>query len=344
MRSHYFYLFGPHDLRLEQEEIDSRQLGPNELICETLYSAVSPGTELAAYWGLPPLRPTAKVYPRFLGYMNVARVMHAGDDVATSLPTGVLVYTHAAHRDTLKISADRVVAVLPQGLEPRLASPAYLYRLAWNALRRGRFRSDHTVSVIGLGAIGLAAVQLAHNFVADCHAISGHETALEIAKKAGATPMSRANAIARHLDDTARSGGLSDITVTTTNSWDDWQLALSLTRFNGSICVLGFPGRGEPKPDENPLGSKFFYDRQLNISASGFGPEKPGTGEEDAAVLKADTAQILEWIRDRALKPEMLIGETIRAADFPGACEQMAKRRSHPGTIVLDWTEFRSNA
>ena len=343
MRTHYFYLFGPHDLRLEQEDIEPGQLGPNELICETLYSAVSPGTELAAYMGLPPLRPIAKVYPRYLGYMNVARVMHAGEDAAAVLPTGTLVYTHAAHRDTLKITSDRVIAELPSGHDPRLASPAYLYRLAWNALRRGRFRSGHTVSVIGLGAIGLAAVQLVRKFGGDCIAVSGHETALDIARMAGALSLSRTDAIAHHLDDTARAGGVSDVTVTTTSGWDDWQLSLSLTRFNGTICVLGFPGRGEPQPDENPLGSKFFYDRQLTISASGFGPEKPGTGEEDPAVLKTDMAQILEWIRDGALTPDLLIGETVRAADFPDACEQMANRRSHPGTIVLDWTAFRGN-
>src|SRR5690606_38036320 len=132
----------------EAETIDPAAEGPGGLICRTLFTAVSPGTELAAYVGLPPLRPTSAPYPRYLGYMNVARVEFAGADAARAYAPGTLVYTHAAHRSTFRIGAEAVLAAVPGGLDARLAAPAYLYRLAWNALRRGGLRPGMQVAVL----------------------------------------------------------------------------------------------------------------------------------------------------------------------------------------------------
>lgn len=67
--------------RLEFERQPLKEPAPNELLCETLVTAISPGTELAAYIGLPPLR-SGLVYPRVQGYCNVARVRAAGSGIA----------------------------------------------------------------------------------------------------------------------------------------------------------------------------------------------------------------------------------------------------------------------
>lgn len=342
--SYVYTLVAPRDLVLAEEPLGEAALGADELVCRTLASAISPGTEIAAYVGLPPLRPVARPYPRYLGYMSVAEVERAGAGAEQRFAPGSLVYTHAAHRDRYRIGADSVLAAVPQGLAPVTASPAYLYRLGWNALRRAGMQPGMSVAVIGLGAIGLATVQLLRHLGATCYAVSSFETALGRAEQSGAMALSRTDARARFLDDSRRDGGLADIVISTTNGWDDWLLALSLARFNGVVSVLGFPGRGEPAATENPLSSRFFYDRQLTLTAAGFAPDHPHTGQEEASRLKADIATLLGWIDEGALDPSQIIISTSPAHEFPQVCRDLSERRAGPGIIVLDWTTFVPSA
>lgn len=342
--SYTFDLRAPHDLRLDSRPIEAKPLEPDELICQTLYSAISPGTELAAYCGLPPLRPTPSPYPRLLGYMNVAKVIVAGEKASRSFPPGSVVYSHAAHGSVARLTEDRVLAIVPEGLEPRLAAPAYLFRLGWNALKRAAPLPGQDVAVIGLGAIGLATVQMTIVSEAACTAISAFESARSVAQGMGAHVLTRSEARSRCLSEISAGGGLSDVTITTSNSWDDWQLALSMTRFNGTICVLGFPGRGLPPPDENPLQSRFFYDRQLTVKAAGFGPIQAGCKDQGSDGLKEEMREILRWLDSGALDSNSLIAQTLSAAGGREIYERLINDRFAPGTIVLDWTEFASRS
>lgn len=336
-----YRLVGPRQIHVEREEIDPAALGTGEIVCSTLFSAISPGTELAAFNGLPPLRPTAKPYPRLLGYMNVARVELAGEAAVGAFPPGALIYTHAAHRSAYRTDTNAVLASVPDGLAARKAAPAYLYRLAWNALRRGGMRPGMTVAVLGVGAIGLAAAQLVRHLGGSCVAVSGFAEALTQAGRAGAQPLERIEARRRFLDRSERDAGIADITISTAGSWDDWQLALALTRFNGVVAVLGFPGRGEAPPAENPLASRFFYDRQITIAAAGFASDNAHDGYEEPDRLKSDMAAILGWIENGTLDSTLLVDRAADAREFPEVCREMSDNRSGPGTVVLDWADFR---
>lgn len=57
-----------------------RALQSDQVFARTLYSAISPGTEIAAFLGCPPLRP-GKLCPRVVGYCNVAEVLAIGAGV-----------------------------------------------------------------------------------------------------------------------------------------------------------------------------------------------------------------------------------------------------------------------
>ena len=47
----------------------------------------------------------------------------------------------------------------------------------------------------------------------------------------------------------------ADLVILTSNSWESYFLALDLVRHSGRVSILGFPGRAEPAPQRNPLGS-----------------------------------------------------------------------------------------
>jgi threonine dehydrogenase-like Zn-dependent dehydrogenase len=252
------------------------------------------------------------------------------------LDPGVLIYSGAAHQSRFVLAEDRVLAVLPTGIDPIAASVAYLYRLGWNALRRAKWARGQQIAIIGLGAIGLATVEIAHLFGCKVLAASDQPAARGIAEACGAQVIDKleAESQARAV---AAMPPLYDLVISTSNTWSDWQLALRLAAFNGIISVLGFPGRGQPRPDDNPLASQFFYDKQLTISAAGFGPEHAGTGAEDPALLAADISQILAWIRDGKLVPRRLISDVMRAQDLAAAYQRLQSRDRAAGTIVLDW-------
>lgn len=330
-------LMAPGQLVFREERIDPDDLGPDEIFCETLVSAISPGTEIAAYEGAPPLRPTAQPYPRLVGYLNVARVKAIGSAVR-DCAVGDRVLTYVCHRSHFTLSQDKVMAVLPASVESSAASLAYLYRLALNGLRRGQIRRNFSVAVIGLGPIGLCAVQQASLLGAKVTVVSARPDALALARRLGAT--STLCLEPNDADAALQEGAPQDLdlVITTSNRWEDWQVALRLPRFNGVIAVLGFPGRGQPLPRFNPLASQYLYDRQLSIVGAGMSPAMPGSPEEDGLeAQRADLREILNQMADGIIDPSPLIEGVFDAAKLADAYEALSMGRSGSGTLILRW-------
>jgi len=264
-------LIAPRTIQTRNETLDTGTLGASELAAKTICSVLSPGTEVAAYRGDPPLRPM-KVYPRVLGYCNVAEVLACGERVSKFRP-GDWVLTGQSHRSAFICSEEKVLAKVPQSIDPAAAATTYLFHLGHNALLKGEIKSAENLAIIGLGTLGLATAALANFLGATVYGFSDqainegvrHAFGLcMVLKKSDANTMSILGEIT--------AGGGIDVVVSTSNRWMDWRLALSLPRMEGRICVLGFPGRTEGPPDFNPLSSEYFYDRQLKIIACGFMP------------------------------------------------------------------------
>jgi len=333
--SRCYSLLNAKELSLQFVELPAPLDG--QLFCETVYSAISPGTELAAYNGLPPLRPTTNVYPRLLGYMNVARVVETGNGLSDQFPVGTLVYTNQAHRSHFVISSSDVLAVVPSGLAPHLATVAYLYRLGWNGLRRAQIREGGEVAVVGLGAIGLASLQLAKHLGFGALGLSDHEPARKAGEKFGCSTLSKKRALQLFLGEPPASD-LRDAVLLTSNVWVDWQLSLAMSKFNGVVSVIGFPGRNEPLPEFNPLNSEYFYDKQLTVSAAGFAPGSVGVGAEQPEQLKQEILTILDWMNSDRLDPKILVASVEPADKLFQIYEAMNTCRDKAGTIVLDWS------
>src|SRR3989338_942569 len=258
-------LVTPQKIEFTEMELYEKDIGSNEIIAKTILSAISPGTELAAYMGQPPLRPSIQQYPRLLGYCNVARVVAVGRAVK-DCRIGDRVLTCQSHRSMFKIYAKEVILKIPEAIDSAEIAALYLYHLGYKSLECGEVASGTTVAVIGLGPIGLGIVRLANIRGAAVTAVSGDEKRLRRASEMGAQTM--------HLKHAGVPVGQCDVVITTSNSWDDWLLALRLAGKGGTVVVVGFPGRGMPLPQFNPLDPQFFYDKQLTIKAAGNAPDE----------------------------------------------------------------------
>lgn len=318
-------LVGPRELTWETAELDPERLEPYELFAQTMVSAISPGTETAAYVGAPPLRP-GSAYPRLQGYCNVARVKAVGAAVTACRP-GDLVLTHQSHRSAF-VCAEADILVATRVERPVALSVTYLFHLGYAALSRAGFCAGHDVAVVGLGAIGLGAVALAAAFGGRVVAYSDQESARALALRFGARE-------ARAKDDpVARS---ADIVVSTSNGWGDWMLALDLAARGGTVAVLGFPGRGLPPPRENPLASHLFYDKQLCLVASGMVPESPVPAHQ----VRFTLARNMQFLADRILAgmidAEALVSDVLPANGIGDAYDRLAAREDGVVTFALTW-------
>ena len=119
-----YKLYGPKDLRLDQEKINFHK---KDLLIKTKYSAISVGTELSAYLGDPPLRP-GNQYPRLQGYCNVGEVVSVGSESLISY-LGKNLITFNSHRDYYAINVKDVRAFIDSNIELMLSTVAYLYHL-----------------------------------------------------------------------------------------------------------------------------------------------------------------------------------------------------------------------
>jgi hypothetical protein len=129
-QSQVLWLNAPRTLEFRTTELGV--CADDQIICETIITAISPGTELAAYTGLEPLRP-GRQYPRLQGYCNVARVREVGASV-TSVKPGQSVLTFQSHRTAFATKANEVLHVLSDTDVPDQVVCAYLYHLGYNAV------------------------------------------------------------------------------------------------------------------------------------------------------------------------------------------------------------------
>lgn len=162
MRTRAILFIAPDRVVLEIIEVPQPEAG--EVLVESLYSLVSPGTELRCRAG----KQDGALFPFIPGYTLAGRVIARGP--GASLPEGTLVFCSGTSKSSVNrawgghvahaVQPERDVYPLPAGVDPLQATAAKLAAIAYRGVRLGQPRPHETVAVIGLGAIGLLAAQL----------------------------------------------------------------------------------------------------------------------------------------------------------------------------------------
>lgn len=328
------WLESPRNLTLRTEEL----IGPGdgEILCATIVSAISPGTEIAAWSGLPPLRPQV-TYPRLQGYCNVSRVLEVGKAV-TDMAPGDRILSFASHRSHMLLRRDEVLFKLDPEANADLIACTYLFHLGYNSILRSNVRPGNRVLIIGMGALGLTTVAVANLAGAEVYAVTDQDHPAKLAIEMGAKEILRRPSASMFGKESGDSGG-ADIVVITTNSWEDWRLAMGAAAMFGTVACLGFPGRGEPLPSFNPLDSSFFYMKQLKLEAVGMSAER----NDGRGFLRFNERDNLNWlarkISDGTLKAASLISGRFEGSDLAKAYVNLEIRAGSPITYLLDWNQ-----
>ena len=334
-----YELEGPRALVPRQSRLDLEQLGPSEVGARTVYSVVSPGTELAAWRGEPPLRPS-KVYPRLLGYCNLAKVVQVGSGVDDLAP-GDWILTHQSHCSAFVCKRSQVLLKL-EDREPEMMkglAATYLFHLAYAALFAGDYRPGCYVSIVGIGTLGLAAAILVRAFGGEPLLFTSQEQG---GRTANGEPFH--NLFAKRCPDPAILRELCgmegvDISINTSNQWSDHLLSLQLARKGGRVVCLGFPGRGQEPPPFNPLDSRYFYDKQLSIRHCGYSPDTEAPPEDIRFTKQRNLRFLSELILRGRIDPRELLSIEVSWAGLQDTYARLESREAGVHAALLDWLD-----
>jgi 2-desacetyl-2-hydroxyethyl bacteriochlorophyllide A dehydrogenase len=317
IHSRIYELSSPKNLYLKEEAIELNSIFPEEVVAETLHSAISPGTELGAYIGSQPLRP-GNFYPRVSGYCNVAKIIAVGSAVEHLRPND-LILTLQSHRSSFKMNQQDVIVKIDEGIDPKLASTAYLFHLGYHSLITANAKLEDKVAVIGLGVLGYTTTLMAKNLGCEVVVFTDQSEIQGLLSKEGFTTSSKREPTA-NLE--------FEVVINTSNKWDDWLLAMKIVKRSGVIINLGFPGRDEPLLTFNPLDPTYIYFKHLTIKALCF--------LEDWQ-KKNNLQYILGLIKSGMIDPTSIISAEVNYTELGKQYENYLKRNSPMFTSILNW-------
>lgn len=330
------WLTGPRTLEWREEVLAPPDFG--EVLCETVVTAISPGTELAAWRGDPPLRP-GPAYPRVQGYCNVAKVLKCGSGVEGLAP-GDRVLTLQSHRSHFVCPAGDVYVKLTHAMDADDIVTAYLFHLGYNAVLRSGVRPGSRVVVIGLGALGLTSVAMAKQAGAEVFALSDHAKPRDLAEEAyrarGAYPRSELEALFADMDAGSRAG--ADVVILTTNGWGDFRLAQEIAGRHAVIACLGFPGRSQSPGEFNPLAAEHFYNKQLRIEAVGMSPLENDARGFTRFNMRDNLTYIARAMERGLPDPRPIVSGIYPARELERAYVDLEARKDDAVTFLLAWS------
>lgn len=330
-------LYGAGDLRLEERPLDPNALEADQVYVETEVTALSTGTDLGNYLGKSSEVPGAPDYPRAVGYSNVGVVKRAGSAVRAPR-VGERVFSMKPHQSAYIARQEELMVPVPQGVSAEEASLAYLTQLGVAAMRQARYQAGENLAVVGLGVIGLCTVAIARAMGAKVAAITNSPLRLEVARKLHPHAVYLSDELHSVEDLRAAFGSAgADLVILTANTWEAYRLSVEIVRHGGRISVLGFPGRGQPRPEFNPLDPQWFYRKQLTLIGAGFSPRAECEPHEIRFNLRRNLEFILDCLARGAVALEPAISHRLPAHRMKEAYELAREHSKALTAAVFDW-------
>jgi 2-desacetyl-2-hydroxyethyl bacteriochlorophyllide A dehydrogenase len=299
--------------------------GPGEVQVASLYTAISPGTELAWLHGGPG---TPGKFPLKLGYTGVGRViatgpsvhrLHPGDHVAGKLK-------HASIQNLPETGCHD----LPDTLDPAPASMFRLAAIGLQAIHHADAGLGISAAVIGLGPIGLTAGQWLR--------IAGAQRVVGVDRIAARRDIARAcglDAVTDQVDDLPTES--LDVVIDATGVPAVVVQAMTRVRDLGQLVLLGSP-RGTINEVD------FYRDVhrrgvQLRGAHVRLRPGAPLDAQGNAApgTHEQDEAMSLAYAASGRLQLKPMLSRTVQPADAPDAYRDLEQGDGSTVGVVIDW-------
>ena len=264
-------LFFTNPYKIEIQEKTLAPLEPGEMLVQTQYSAISPGTELLIYRGHAPTELAADenisalggslTFPLQYGYSAVGTVVEVGNDLSPKWIDRA-VFSFQPHQTHFIATPEQVIP-LPEGISPRSGVFLPNMETATNFLMDGQPLIGERVVVFGQGIVGLLTTALLSKFpLKDLLTLDLYPNRRAASLDAGAT----------HSFDPSKPTTLSqvrnengiDLVYELSGSPKSLDQAISVTGFAGRVVVGSWYGQKRVSLD---LGGHFHRSRIQIISS-----------------------------------------------------------------------------
>ncbi len=321
------------DAELEITQGPDPTVGPDQVLVRTLVSAVSVGTELRMLYrndGSTPGHPGWPAVGAF-GYLASGVVEEVGPEVSGILPGQHVACgtPWGAHRDLL-VTAPSAITPLPDGIDALVGACSYWAVPPLCGILAASPSLDETVAVIGLGPLGLTAVQWLHGRCARVIAVDPIERRREVATSYGAACIDpRGGDVVTQLE--RRFDARPQVVLQVAGSQGALELALQMVAPLGRIVNIGTLPRLR--------GFDLFWPLQES-GASLLPIHRPGTSDPQAGGVDGPR-RLLPEVFDAVLKGRMDIrGLCTHVFDAVQAPDVFPALRDQPERflgVAFDW-------
>jgi len=307
MRALYFT--APRQIEIREEPIPEPT--PGQILVQTLFTAISPGTEMLIYRGDVPEGLAADEniaslagelqYPLKYGYANVGRITGAGSPDLTGW-VDRLIFSFQPHQTHFLATPDQVIPI-PDGITPEQALFLPNMETAVNFVMDGQPLIGERVAVFGQGIVGLLTTALLAQFpLKSLITFDRYPRRRAASRQAGAHQALESWAASSSPDHPTPHTGLAgffDLTYELTGSPAALNDAISVTGFDGRIVIGSWYGQKRAPID---LGGYFHRSRIRLISSqvSTLAPHLSGRWDK---ARRFDVA----WEMIRKVNPEQWI-------------------------------------
>jgi len=255
--------------------------GPNEndVLVESVYSAISTGTELLIYRGQFPsdialdtsiddLKSQAGSFPMRYGYASVGTIVQAGSKVDASV-IGKTVFAFTPHASHFTVPFDQTI-LLPDDITPVDAVFLANMETAVNLVHDGNPLLGEMVVVTGLGIVGLLTTQILSQFpLAELVVIEKIKSRQKLISNLDNckfySPTSDNNIeLKKQIQSSSFNELEADLVFELTGNPEALNLAVDICGYNGRIVIGSWYGN---KAANINLGGKFHRNRIEIISS-----------------------------------------------------------------------------
>ena len=306
-------------VRITEKELEA--VGSKDVLLRCIYSAISPGTELAWIWHMAN---TPGIYPYFPGYSSYCQVEAVGDEVK-NVCAGDKVIARTYHSQYSVVGCSQVTKICGN-VDPLQAAGYRLASISLQGVRKADIQIGDSVAVIGLGAIGNLGAQIAQ--IAGGR-VTGFDTVdwrRDIAVQCGIDSVeSDAGAHADEFDVVFEATGVPAVVNT----------AIEMVRPQGRLILLG-SSRGLTD------GVNFYKVHRKGISIIGAHEMHRSHDADDRfghfRSGMEDEATIGYLLEEGRLNLRPMVSDVVSPDDAQSAYDRLYGKKEKLILIAFDWT------
>ncbi|MBQ2862840.1 MAG: zinc-binding alcohol dehydrogenase [Clostridia bacterium] len=315
---------------------ETADMAADEVLVKTEYSAISAGTERANLMGMQNVM-GGETFPRALGYCSVGIIVDAGKDIKNyKAGDRVLVY-HGVHADYNKVKENKLTLV-PDGVDPKDAALVIIAAMGLGGVRKLNIELGESAMIIGLGLLGMFAVEFArlegaYPLIVSDLSPERRALALELGADYALDPADP-DYINKVKEITGGKGVNAIVEVTGASV--ALEQALKFVSYMGRISLLGCTRVSECQID--------YYSEVHRPGVKLIGAHnmvRPSTDSFPGYwTMHDDCAAILNLIKGGRVKIDPIISNIITPHDAPEIFNRLAYDRNFPLGVLFDWSKL----